>query len=101
MCDRNLLMFFCFQLLLSCSSTQHNVTDEASVIKIAEQELLSSMKKDDLEDLQPFKAVLIEDNTWKVYPRDIAELGRRPPVVYINKKNGKVEKVLWGEGDIE
>jgi len=90
------LKFIVIFIFVSCASHKNAVVDETAVIKIAERKLLSSMDREELESLQPFRAILRENNVWEVFPRDIAEFGGSIPIVYIKKKNGKVIKVTRG-----
>lgn len=96
---KQLLYLILLSVLISCASQNNIVVDEASAIRIAEEALFLSMGKDELESLQPFRAILRDNRVWEVFPRDIAEFGGLLPIVYIKKNNGKVVKVSRG-GDI-
>lgn len=96
---RYFIFLLCFFCMSSCILRKHIVNDEASAIKIAEETLLSSMDKDELESLKPFRAILRHNEIWEVFPRDIAEFSGLLPIVYIKKKNGRVINVSEG-GDV-
>ncbi|MFP9112299.1 NTF2 fold immunity protein [Flavobacterium sp. RHBU_3] len=77
------------------------IPDEASAIKKAEDTLKKVMDVAEFESMRPFKAKLTNSNkTWEVKSVDIAEFAGLTPIVFINKSNGKIKKILWGEGDI-
>lgn len=96
-----LYIVFLVLFMFSCASRSKEVLDKESAVKIAKIALRKTLTEEDIKEYEPFESVLIDTNQkWIVFPADISEYGGTPPVVSINKIDGKVLHIKWGEGAI-
>lgn len=99
--SRRILLFpviAIFTLIASCKSKSAAIAlTESEMIKIAEDTLRSIMAENDFNEYVPLKVVSRNDAYFEVVPHDIEEYAGRPPIVCIDKGNGRIIEIRWGD----